>query len=180
MVLVGNSDMFADPFSLETVQTPFGNFQSPRNGNLGLAQSIVENLGGDSDLISVRSRETSSHPFTRIEQMQAKAEEIYQSKINEYEQSLQETRQKVSELQKNKEQGQRFILSPEQQAELRKLQQKEGEINRDLKAERKALARDINATENWLKWGNIIGMPLLVAVSGVGLAGLKRKRTSAK
>jgi hypothetical protein len=112
--------------------------------------------------------------------MQAKAEEIYQDKINEYEQSLQETRQKVAELQKNKEQGQRFILSPEQQAELKKLQGKEAETDRALKQERKKLAQDIDATENWLKWGNIIGMPLLVAISGLGLAGLKRKRTSAK
>jgi ABC-type uncharacterized transport system involved in gliding motility auxiliary subunit len=180
VVLVGSSDMFADEFSLQQMQTPFGVFNSPRNGNLNLAQSMVENLAGDSDLIAVRSRATSSHPFTRIEQMKAKAEEVYQSKINEYEQSLQDTRQKLADLQKNKDQGQRFILSPEQQAEIDNLRKKEAETNQSLKQERKELARDINSTENWLKWGNIIGMPLLVAVSGIGLAGIKRKRTSAK
>jgi ABC-type uncharacterized transport system involved in gliding motility auxiliary subunit len=181
VVLVGSSDMFANEFSLQQMQTPFGVLNSPRNGNLNLAQSIVENLAGDSDLISVRSRATTSHPFTRIEQMKARAEEVYQSKINEYEQSLQDTRQKLADLQKSKDQGQqRFILSPEQQAEIEKLRKKESETNQALKQERKELARDINSTENWLKWGNIIGMPLLVAMSGVGLAGLKRKRTSAK
>jgi ABC-type uncharacterized transport system involved in gliding motility auxiliary subunit len=180
VVLVGSSDMFADEFSLQQTQTPFGAFNSPRNGNLNLAESMVENLAGDSDLIAVRSRATSSHPFTRIEQMKAKAEEVYQSKINEYEQSLQDTRQKLADLQKNKDQGQRFILSPEQQAEIDNLRKKESETNQSLKQERKELARDINSTENWLKWGNIIGMPLLVAVSGIGLAGIKRKRTSAK
>lgn len=181
VVLVGNSDMFADDFSLQQVQTPFGAINSPRNGNLNLAQSIVENLSGDSDLISIRSRATTSRPFTRIEAMQAKAEEVYQSKINEYEQSLQDTREKLAELQKSKDPNQqRFILSPEQQAEIEKLRKKEVEINQALKQERKELARDINSTENWLKWGNIIGMPLIVAVGGVGLAGLKRRRTSAK
>jgi ABC-type uncharacterized transport system involved in gliding motility auxiliary subunit len=181
VVLVGSSDMFADEFSLQQIQTPFGAINQPRNGNLNLAQSIVENLAGDSDLISVRSRATTSHPFTRIEAMKARAEEAFQSKINEYEQSLQDTRQKLADLQKSKDQGQqRFILSPEQQAEIEKLRKKEAETNQSLKQERKELARDINSTENWLKWGNIIGMPLLVAVSGVGLAGLKRKRTSAK
>ncbi len=180
VVLVGSSDMFADQFSLQTTETPFGDYQTPRNGNLGLAQSIVENLGGDSDLISIRSRATSSHPFTRIEQMQAKAEEIYQDKINEYEQSLQDTKQKVAELQKNKEPGQRFILSPEAQAELKKLQEKEAETDKALKQERKKLAHDIDTTENRLKWGNIVGMPLLVAFSGLCLAGIKRKRTGAK
>jgi ABC-type uncharacterized transport system involved in gliding motility auxiliary subunit len=181
VVLVGSSDMFANEFSLQQIQTPFGVMNSPRNGNLNLAQSIVENLAGDSDLISVRSRATTSHPFTRIEQMKARADEVYQSKINEYEQSLQDTREKLAELQKSKDQGQqRFILSPEQQAEIEKLRKKEADTNQSLKQERKELARDINSTENWLKWGNIIGMPLIVAVGGIGLAGLKRKRTSAK
>jgi ABC-type uncharacterized transport system involved in gliding motility auxiliary subunit len=180
VVLVGSSDMFYNDFCLETVQTPFGNMASPRNGNLGFVQSIVENLSGDSDLISVRSRATSTHPFTRIEQMQAKAEEIYQDKINEYQQTLEQTREKLSELQKTKAGSQQFILSPEQQAELKNLQGKEAETDRALKEERKKLAADINATENRLKWGNIIGMPTLVAVSGLCLAVIKRKRTSAK
>ena len=141
----------------------------------------MDNLAGDSDLISVRSRATTSRPFTRIDAMEAKAEEVYQSKINDYQQSLQDTRQRLAELQKAKGDGQQqFILSPEQQAEIEKLRKTEADTNKSLKDERKALAHDINSTENWLKWGNIIGMPLLVAVSGVGLAGLKRKRTSAK
>ncbi|HXC98963.1 MAG TPA: Gldg family protein [Verrucomicrobiae bacterium] len=181
VVLVGSSDMFANEFSLQQVQTPFGVISQPRNGNLNLAQSIVDNLAGDTDLISVRSRATTSHPFTRIEAMNAKAEEIYQGKINEYEQSLQDTREKLAELQKNKDQGQqRFILSPEQQAEIEKLRKKEAETNQALKQERKKLKHDIDATKNWVEWGNIIGMPLLVTISGLGLAGLKRKRTSAK
>ena len=141
----------------------------------------MDNLAGDTDLISVRSRATTSHPFTRIEAMNAKAEEIYQGKINEYEQSLQDTREKLADLQKNKDQGQqRFILSPEQQAEIEKLRKKEAETNQALKQERKKLKHDIDATKNWVEWGNIIGMPLLVTISGLGLAGLKRKRTSAK
>jgi ABC-type uncharacterized transport system involved in gliding motility auxiliary subunit len=181
VVLVGSSDMFANEFSMQQIQTPFGVLNQPRNGNLNLAESMVENLAGDSDLIAIRSRATTSHPFTRIEAMKAKAEEANNSKIQEYEQSLQDTREKLAELQKSKDPSQqRFILSPEQQAEIEKLRKKESETNQALKQQRKELARDINSTENWLKWGNIIGMPLVVAVSGLGLAGLKRRRTSAK
>ena len=150
------------------------------NGNLNLAQNIVEHLTGDSNLISMRSRATLNRPFTRIRQMQARAEEHYQDKIKELEDSLQQTRDKVSELQKNKEQGQRFILSPEQQTELEKFKKKEAEVSVQLKQERKKLAHDIDSMENWLKWGNIIGMPALVTLSGIGLAVFKRKRTSAK
>jgi hypothetical protein len=49
-----------------------------------------------------------------------------------------------------------------------------------LKLERKKLTHDINSLENTIKWGNIVGMPALVALSGIGLAVFKRKRTSAK
>ncbi len=180
VILVGSSDMFADQFSLETMQTPFGNFATPRNGNLGMAQSIVENLGGDSDLISIRSRATTSHPFTRIDEMQAKAEETYQSQIDKYEQTLQETRQQLAELEKSKEPGQRFILSPEQQAKIENLRKVEADTNKSLKEQRKKLRQDIDSTENWIKWGNIVAMPMLVAISGLGLAIFKRQRTAAR
>ena len=181
VVLVGNSDMFANEFSLQQVQAGGGAFYMPQNGNLNFAQSILDDLAGDNDLISVRSRATTSRPFTRIQAMEAKAEEANQSKINEFEQSKQDTEQKLAELQKNNGQGQQhFILSPEQQTEIEKLRKKVVETNQALKQQNKELKRDTDSLKNWLKWGNIIGMPLLVAVSGVGLAGLKRKRTSAK
>jgi ABC-type uncharacterized transport system involved in gliding motility auxiliary subunit len=182
VVLFGDADMLADQFSLRQRQTLFGpmGFELA-NGNLVLAQNLVEQLSGDSNLISVRSRAALERPFTRIKTMQAKAEESYQSKIKEFEDSLQETKDKVNELQSKKAQGQQqFILSPEQQAELDKLQKKEAQVNVQLKQEKKKLTRDISSLENTIKWSNIVGMPVLVALSGIGLAIYKRKRTSAK
>ncbi len=180
VVLFGDADMLYDQFALRQLQSPFGVITTPMNGNLNLAQNIVEHLTGDSDLISLRSRTTLNRPFTRIKQMQAKAEENYESKIKELEDSLQDTRQKLNDLQKNKEQGQRFILSPEQQAEVEKFRKQEASVNAQLKQEKKKLTHDINSLENSLKWGNIIVMPAVVALSGICLAVFKRKRTSAK
>ncbi len=181
VVLFGDADMIYDQFALRQMQSPFGVITTPMNGNLNLAQNIVEHLTGDSDLISLRSRTTMSRPFTRIRQMQAKAEENYQSKIKQLEESLQETRQKLNDLQKTKEQNQqRFILSPEQQAEVEKFRNQEASVNAQLKQEKKKLTHDINSLENTLKWSNIMVMPAVVALSGICLAVFKRKRTSAK
>jgi ABC-type uncharacterized transport system involved in gliding motility auxiliary subunit len=182
VVLFGDSDMLYDQFALRQRQTLFGPMgYEPANGNLILAQNLVDQLGGDNNLISVRSRAGLDRPFTRIKDMEAKAQENYQSRVNEFQQSLQDTQQKVNELQAKKGQGeQRFILSPEQQAELENLKKKEAEVNIQLKGERKKLTHDINSVENTLKWSNIVGMPVIVALSGIGLAILKRKRTSAK
>ena len=79
-----------------------------------------------------------------------------------------------------KSQQQQFILSPEQQQEIQNFRKKETEVKKDLRRERKNLRQDIDSLENRLKWLNILGMPLLVAASGIGLALLKRKKTAAK
>jgi hypothetical protein len=86
----------------------------------------------------------------------------------------------LNELQQKKENGQRFILSPEQQAAVENFRKKEAEVKSQLKDERKQLRRDIDSLENRLKWFNIAAVPFLVSVSGLGLAFFKRKRTAAK
>lgn len=112
--------------------------------------------------------------------MQAKAEENYRAKIKKFEEGLQDTQRKLNELQGKKDKSQRFIISPEQQAEIEKLRKQESGMKKELKEERKNLRRDIDSLENRVKWLNIAGMPLLVTFSGIALALFKRKRTAAK
>ena len=181
VVLVGDADMLYDQFCVQ-IQNIFGQkIIIPRNGNLNLAQNVVEQMTGDSNLIGVRSRATLNRPFTVVQEMQAKAEESYRNKIKELEGSLQETQTKLNELQAKKEKGQqRFILSPEQQTELENFRKREAEVKRELKEVRKNLRKDIDSLENTLKWANIAGMPFLVAAFGVLLAVAKNKRARAK
>lgn len=180
VILVGDADMLFDEFTLRQMQTPFGNLEMQMNGNLNFAQNAVEQLTGDNNLIAIRSRATQDYPFTLLRKMQAKAQEAYQSKIKELQDSLNETRQRLSQLQQAKQGNQRFILSPEQEAEIARFQKKEAGVNRQLKDERKKLRRDIDSLETRIEWVNIAAMPLLVSLSGLGLALYKRKRTSAK
>ncbi len=180
VILVGDSDFLYDQFAVR-VQEFFGQrIVQPQNGNLNLVQNMVEQLAGDSNLIAVRSRATMNRPFTLVRKMQNQAEERYRSKIKDLEKSLTDAQTKLNELQKNKESGQRFILSQEQQAEIKNFQKKQADVKKELKEVRKNLRQDIDSLENRLKWLNIAGMPLLVAVSGVSLALIKKKKTAAK
>jgi ABC-type uncharacterized transport system involved in gliding motility auxiliary subunit len=180
VVLVGDADLLYDQFSVQ-VQDFFGQrIVIPRNQNLNLVQNVVEQLSGDSNLISLRSRATMNRPFTVVKKMQAQAEERYRSKLRELEKSLQETQTRLNELQKNKESGQRFILSPEQQAEIKSFQKKEAEMKKERKLVKRQLNQDIDSLENRLKWANIAGMPFLVTLSGISLALIKRNKTAAK
>ena len=76
--------------------------------------------------------------------------------------------------------GQKFILSPEQQAEVANFRKKEAEMKKELKRVKRNLNQEIDSLENQLKWINIAGMPFLVTISGVSLALFKRKQTAAK
>ena len=180
VILVGDADMIHDNFTIQDMQTPFGNMRRQLNGNLNFAQNAVEQLAGDNNLIAVRSRATLNRPFTLVRKMEAQAEERFRGKAKELQDSLAETQARMNELQQNKDKGQRFILSPEQQAELEKFRKKEAQVRADLKKVQKDLRREIDLLEGRVKWMNIFAVPLAVTLGGLLLAGYKRKLTAAK
>ncbi len=183
VVLVGDSDLLYEQFAGQVQDFMGQKMFFPRNGNLNLLQNIVDQMAGDQNLIGIRSRATMTRPFTRVRAIQAAAEDRYRTKIKDLEKSLADTQTRLSELQRTKEGGgaqQRFILSPEQQSEIASFQKKQLSAKRELRVERKNLRQDIDSLENRLKWLNILGIPFLVTLTGLGFAIFKRKITAAK
>ncbi len=180
VVLIGDTDWLSDQFSVQ-IQNFFGQkIIQPFNGNLSLIQNLVEQMGGDQNLIGVRSRATQSRPFTVVKEMQAQAQARYQEKIASLQKQVDETNHKLSELQGKKEAGQRFVLSKEQQEEIERFKAQRAKANKDLKRVRRDLDQDIDALENRLKWLNIAGMPVVVAVAGIALGFSRKQKTKAQ
>lgn len=177
VVLLGDSDFIFDNFCVRIL--PLFNIAQPINGNLSLVQNLVEQLVGDSNLISVRSRAAVRRPFTVVEKKQAEAQQRFQSEIARLQGELEETQRQINELQGKKEPGQRFILSKEQQDKIREFRDKESKSKQRLKQVRKDLRREIDSLENTLKWTNIIAMPIVVSIAGLVIAGIRRQRTKA-
>jgi ABC-type uncharacterized transport system involved in gliding motility auxiliary subunit len=177
VILVADSDMLFDNFCVEK-----GNFfgqqvVQPINDNLAMVQNLVEQLSGDSRLISIRSRGAIRRPLEAIGKLQADAESQWQAQISSLEQDLQQARTKISELQREKgEGGDRSFISKETAEAIKKFRQKEAETNKELKRVRKQLRRDIDFLENAVTWSNILIMPALVAGGGVVLALIKRRK----
>jgi len=181
VVLVGDSDMIQDRVAVRQLGSPLGQrVIMPSNGNLAFAENVIDQLTGDSNLIAVRSRASRERPFTVVKKMQADAEASYRSKIKELEDSLADTQRKIGQLQSGKQEGQRFILSPQQQDELANFRQKEVAAKTELKDVRKKLRADIDSLENRVKWLDIAGMPALVALTGLVFAVVKRRRSAAR
>ncbi len=93
VVLFGDADMLYDPFTIRRIDSPFGAMQMAMNANLNLAQNLVEQMTGDNNLIAVRSRATLNRPFTRVKEMEAAANEKFQSEIKRLEDSAAEAQQ---------------------------------------------------------------------------------------
>lgn len=179
VILFADADFIYDDFSV-TVQNFLGQqIVTPRNGNLDLFLNAIEQLAGDNNLIAVRSRGSITRPFTVVSEMQAEAEEKYLAQIQALETELSETSRRLSELQFSKDENQRFILSPEQQSELEQFQKRQVEVRNELKSVRRSLRQDIDQLETRLKWINIALMPALVIFTGILIAIIRKKRTSA-
>lgn len=179
--LVGDVDMLFDPLAVAELATPFGRpVLVPANGNLDLAQTMIEQVAGGSALASVRSRASRDRPFTVVKRMQAEAEAKYRDKIAELERGLTETQSRLAELDRTKDAGQQFILTPEQQAEIKAFREKEAQAKKELKEVRKTLRREVEALEQRVKWTNILAMPLVVAAVGLGIAFYRHRRQRAR
>jgi len=180
VVLVADVDMLTDNAAVD-VQEVFGQrLVIPRNGNLAFAQGLVEQLSGDSALISLRSRAAFSRPLTVIRKMEAEAQQSYLGKIKALEDSLNQTQEKLQGLQKGRAGASSTILTPEQQTEIENFRKKAVETRKDLKELRKNLRVETDTLEFRTKVINIGLVPLLVALLGIALALVKRRKVRAR
>jgi len=180
VVLVADVDMLTDGAAVE-VQDVFGQkVVVPRNGNLAFAQSLVEQLAGDQNLMNLRSRAAFSKPLTVLRQMEAQAQQAYLGKIKGLEDGLNQTTEKLQALQKGRTgtgaTAAATVLTPEQQAEIENFRKKANETRKELKELRKNLRVDTDRLELWTKVVNIGAVPLLVAILGMVLALRRRSK----
>jgi ABC-type uncharacterized transport system involved in gliding motility auxiliary subunit len=182
VVLVGDTDMINDGAAVQ-IREMFGQRVAiPINGNLAFVQALVEQLAGDPDLINLRGRATSARPFTVVKEIEARAAQAYLGKIKELEDSLDDTRKRLESLQKTRAPGaaSSAILSPEQQAEVESFRKRAADTRRELKEVRRDLRAETEALEFWTKVVNMAAMPILVAVAGLVIALVRRRRRAAQ
>lgn len=175
VVLFADTDLLSDrlwvqkqPFLGQTLVNSFAD-----NGNLVV--NAVDNLLGNTDLISIRTRASSSRPFDRVNELQAEAERRYRATEERLQQELAETEQKLSELQAARGDDDLRILSEEQQQEVQRFMDRKLQIRRDLRQVQHDLQRDIDRLGTRLKVVNIVLVPLLVILVAV-LYALRRRR----
>ncbi|MGE4490225.1 MAG: Gldg family protein, partial [Kiritimatiellales bacterium] len=167
VILVGDVDMLADSFAMQTMNFFGQQIHQPRNDNLSFAINLTEQLSGSEALIGLRSRGSFDRPIDRVLDLEKQAQMKWQAKEQQLNDKLQQTQSRLSALQQTKDDGQQMILTPEQQAEIKQFREQVFQTQQELKEVRKNLRSDIEQLGARLKVINIAGVALLVALFGI-------------
>lgn len=180
IIVVADTDLLEDKFWVR-VQNIFGQrIALPHAANATFVSNALDNLSGSNDLISVRNRGSFARPFTRVEEIQREAEQQFREKEKELQARLQETDQKIRDMQKQKRGGGNdLMLSFKQQDEIDRFRDEKIKIRKELRHVQHELQINIERLETQMKFINIGLMPLLIGFLGItlGLFGRKRRNT---
>ncbi|MSR45175.1 MAG: hypothetical protein EXS15_07475 [Phycisphaerales bacterium] len=146
----------------------------PFADNASLLLNSVEQLCGDSALLSLRSRAGSQRPFDVVRELQRAAEDRYRVREQELQARIKDAQKRINDLQQQKTPDQLLILTPEQEAQLGSLQQEASDARTELRQVEFGLREEVEALGHRLMLLNVIAWPACVAVVALGL-GLRRK-----
>jgi ABC-type uncharacterized transport system involved in gliding motility auxiliary subunit len=179
-IVVADVDMLADRYWVSR-QRFFGTTMlEPFADNGDFVINAIDNLIGNADLISVRSRATSNRPFTLVESLRREAEQNLRATEQRLEAELAEAEQRLTELQQARGDTDLDILTEEQEAELDRFMDKRLEIRRQLRQVRRELDEEIEALGTRIKIVNIVLMPALVTLFALGMAWRRGRQRRAR
>jgi ABC-type uncharacterized transport system involved in gliding motility auxiliary subunit len=176
IVVIADTDLLMDYLWVQTRELLGQRISQAFANNGDLIANILDNLSGSSALISVRGRASFSRPFERIEALKRQADDRLRAKALELQSELQQTEGKLTELQAKRNDQSSLMLSPEQEAELKRFTAEKARVRKELRETERGLDVDINRLGSRLKVINIAIAPLLVAVAGVVILSLRRRR----
>ena len=179
LVLIADTDFINDGAAVQVQDVLGQRLVYPINGNLAFVQALVDQYAGDAALISLRTRQSATRPFTVIKEMETRAQQAYTEKIKDIQDSLQATQEKLQALQKTAPAlgaaAGAAILTKEQQTEVDRFRKVAAEKRRELKEVRKDLRADSDALQFWIKVLNIALIPALLVVLAFGLMIYRRR-----
>lgn len=175
VILVGDTDFFADAFSVERTHFLGTEMLMPINDNQALMENIIEWAMGDEHLLTLRSKGDSVRTFTRVETMIRQAQERYHERLKALEWRLQQIQNEVIGLEHPEEEID-APLPPDKVAQLlESFRKEEIDLRKERRIIRKRLREDVEQLNRQLGMLNLLLIPLVIALWGT-LFFARRKR----
>ena len=176
IVVVADSDLLYDGYYLSQQNLLGFTISNIFNDNLNFMLNTSEMLTGNPALISIRSRGTFERPFTRVQELERKAQDRWLDQEQALVRQVEETNEKLRMLEQQKDASQRAILSEEQEQEIARFQEEKLKINKELKTVRRNLRSEIEQLGTTVKFVNIFLVPLLIGIGGIIYAITRRRK----
>ena len=180
VIVVADTDILADRFWVRYEN--FLGMQMPQAfaNNADFLINAIDNLGGNDDLISLRSRGEYSRPFVVVQQIRREAEAQFRDRERALQAKLQETESKIQQLQAQRDEGgENFLLTPEQKKEIESFREEQLKTRKELRAVQHALQTNIERLGAILKFINIGLIPILITVFAIGFSVYRIRRQNA-
>ena len=177
IVIVGDADLLFDSYYVSHQNFLGFKISQMFNDNLNFVLNSDEMLIGSRALIDIRSRGKFERPFTRVQELEKAAQARWLAREQELMRKVEETNQKLAQIEQQKDASQRLIVSEAQEAEIRKFQEERRRINQELKTVRRNLRAEIESLGNTVKFINTFLMVFVVAGAGI-VYGLRLRRMS--
>jgi ABC-type uncharacterized transport system involved in gliding motility auxiliary subunit len=174
VILVGDVDILADRFWLQTQNLYGRNVGVPVANNGAFVVNALDNLSGSDELIGLRSRGLSYRPFLRTEEIRRDAETRYRETELQLTEKLKQTEQKLQDLRSGESNTGTTVLTDAQRAEIAKFRTEAVGLRARLREVQHALRKDIESLDTWLKILNIWAMPGLISAIALVVWGARR------
>ena len=174
LIVVSDVDMLYDEYWIKYDQSG----AMPIANNADFAVNLLEYLNGTEDLIGLRGKGTSLSTFTKVEEIQKKAELKYRSKEQELLDKLNDYQQRLEQAQSGKgsqEEDEEDIISEDETVEIEKFRSEMVRVRTELRQVQNALRVDIERLDGKLKFFNIFLVPILLIFISIILSLIRRK-----
>ena len=168
VIVVADTDILSDLFWIRT-QSMFGiDVPQPIADNGNFIINALDNLSGSNDLITLRTRGEFTRPFERVEAIRRDAELKFREREKQLTAKLEETEQKILQLQQEQGGESNLILTQEQKEETEKFRQIRLDTRKELRSVQHELKKNIEKLGTKLRIINIGLIPLLIILISLG------------
>lgn len=164
LLVVADTDILTDAFWVQVTNFFGQSILQPFANNGDFLINAVDNLGGSTELMSIRGKNQYQRPFDVVEQLTVEAEAKFREQEQLLQAQLQQTEDQLAQLQGQQGEAGSLVLNAEQEAAIDEFVAKKLEIRKQLREVRHQLDKDIESLGAWLKVLNIAVMPLLLTL----------------
>ena len=164
VILVADTDILADHFWVRT-QNMFGvDVPQAIANNSNFVINSIENLSGNTDLISLRGRGKYARPFVKVEAIRKQAEAQFRKREKELQATLEETEKKIQQLQQEQGGESSYLLNNKLTEEIERFRGERLATRNKLRSVQHELKKNIEKLGAQIRFINIGLIPLLITL----------------